>query len=66
VAAETCLVTVTDVRGIRHTVEVQAESLFEAAALEVRVHEPAVTHALASTAKTPRRSRILGVTPEAD
>jgi hypothetical protein len=65
-AAKTCLVTVTDGRGVRHTVEVQAESLFEAGALglsalkkdawtegigpgthlEVRVHEPAVTHTL--------------------
>jgi len=27
----TCTVTLTDVRGVRHSVEVQAESLFEAA-----------------------------------
>jgi hypothetical protein len=32
----TCLVTVTDVRGIRHTVEVQAETLYEAAALALQ------------------------------
>ena len=32
----TCAVSFADVRGIRHTVEVQAESLFEAAILAVR------------------------------
>jgi hypothetical protein len=32
-AVQTCSVTFTDPRGIRHTVEVLAESLFEAAAL---------------------------------
>ena len=31
-----CAVSFADVRGIRHTVEVQAESLFEAAILEQR------------------------------
>lgn len=31
-----CAVSFADVRGIRHTVEVQAESLFEAAILAVR------------------------------
>ena len=31
-AARTCLVTVTDLRGIRHSVEVKAETVFEAAA----------------------------------
>jgi hypothetical protein len=32
VAARTCIVTVTDLRGIRHSVEVTAESVFDAAA----------------------------------
>ena len=32
-AIQTCSVTVTDARGVRHTVDVTAESLFEAAAL---------------------------------
>lgn len=31
--ARNCLVTVTDVRGVRHSVEVQSESVFEAAVL---------------------------------
>jgi hypothetical protein len=37
VAAQVCSVSFTDTRGIRHAVEVQAESLFEAAILAVRV-----------------------------
>src|SRR4051812_38143214 len=32
-AGKTCLVTVTDVRGVLHTARVEAESLFEAAVL---------------------------------
>ncbi len=32
----TCLVTVTDCRGIRHTAEVRADSLFEAAGLAIQ------------------------------
>src|SRR5215216_6726151 len=36
VSLRTCAVSFADVRGIRHTVEVQAESLFEAAILGVR------------------------------
>jgi hypothetical protein len=32
-AAQTCTVSVTDSRGIRHSVEITAESLFEAAAM---------------------------------
>ena len=31
--ARNCLVTITDVRGVRHTVEVVAESVYEAAVL---------------------------------
>jgi hypothetical protein len=34
-AVQTCSVTVIDSRGVRHTVDVLAESLFEAAALGV-------------------------------
>jgi hypothetical protein len=33
VPARACLVTVTDIRGVRHTADVTAESLYEAAAL---------------------------------
>jgi len=33
----TCTVTFTDVRGIRHGVDVQAESLFEAAVLALQI-----------------------------
>jgi hypothetical protein len=36
VPVRTCAVSFADVRGFRHTVEVQAESLFEAAILGVR------------------------------
>lgn len=32
-AVQTCIVTLTDSRGVRHTVDVVAESLFEAAGL---------------------------------
>ena len=41
-----CAVSFTDVRGIRHTVEVQAESLFEAAILGVRAFrgDPWIEH----------------------
>jgi len=41
-----CAVSFADVRGIRHTVEVQAESLFEAAILGVRPmkDEPWIEH----------------------
>ncbi|HZW05288.1 MAG TPA: hypothetical protein VFF58_00130 [Candidatus Nitrosotalea sp.] len=35
--AKTCTVTVTDVRGSRHSVEILAESLFEAAALGLKL-----------------------------
>ena len=35
-----CAVSFADVRGIRHAVEVQAESLFEAAILGVRIGAP--------------------------
>jgi hypothetical protein len=37
VAARTCVVSFIDVRGIRHSAEVQADSLFEAVVLGVRV-----------------------------
>jgi hypothetical protein len=37
IPARDCLVTLTDIRGIRHTVEVRAESLFEAACLALQV-----------------------------
>jgi hypothetical protein len=42
----TCVVSFADVRGIRHTVEVQAESLFEAAILAVRTfkRDPWIEH----------------------
>ncbi len=36
-AARTCVVSFIDVRGIRHSAEVQADSLFEAVVLGVRV-----------------------------
>jgi len=41
-----CAVSFADVRGIRHTVEVQAESLFEAAILGVRTFrgDPWIEH----------------------
>jgi hypothetical protein len=41
-----CAVSFADVRGIRHTVEVQAESLFEAAVLAVRTFkgDPWIEH----------------------
>jgi hypothetical protein len=41
-----CAVSFADVRGIRHTVEVQAESLFEAAILAVRTFrgDPWIEH----------------------
>ena len=41
-----CAVSFADVRGIRHTVEVQAESLFEAAVLGVRTFssDPWIEH----------------------
>jgi hypothetical protein len=41
-----CAVSFSDVRGIRHTVEVQAESLFEAAVLGVRTFrsDPWIEH----------------------
>ena len=41
-----CAVSFADVRGIRHTVEVQAESLFEAAILGVRIFrgDPWIEH----------------------
>lgn len=39
-ALRTCLVSVTDLRKIRHSVEVQAESLYEAAVLGLQIlHE---------------------------
>lgn len=37
VGVRTCVVSFTDVRGIRHAAEVQADSLFEAVVLGVRV-----------------------------
>ena len=45
-AIRICAVSFADVRGIRHTVEVQAESLFEAALLAVRTFrvEPWIEH----------------------
>lgn len=36
VAMASCIVSFVDTEGIRHTVEVEAESLFEAAALAIR------------------------------
>ena len=36
VPPKTCLVTVVDVRGVRHTAEVMSETLFEAAVLGLR------------------------------
>jgi hypothetical protein len=36
VPAKTCLVTVVDIRGVRHTAEVMSETLFEAAVLGLR------------------------------
>src|SRR5688572_25495211 len=46
VSVRTCAVSFADVRGIRHTVEVQAESLFEAAILGVRAFrgDPWIEH----------------------
>lgn len=40
-AVQTCSVTVTDISGIRHTVEVSAESLFEAAAQAIAIFRKA-------------------------
>ena len=49
VTLRVCAVSFADVRGIRHTVEVQAESLFEAAILGVRTFkgDPWIEHATA-------------------
>src|SRR5256885_3826339 len=46
VSVRVCAVSFADVRGIRHTVEVQAESLFEAAILGVRTFsgDPWIEH----------------------
>jgi hypothetical protein len=46
VALRVCAVSFSDARGIRHTVEVQAESLFEAAILAVRMFrgDPWIEH----------------------
>ena len=57
---KTCTVTVTDVRGSRHSVEILAESVFEAAALGLKllrddgwVDEPGPATRLEIQAKTP-------------
>ena len=57
---KTCTVTVTDVRGSRHSVEILAESLFEAAALGLKllrddgwVEKPGPATRLEIQAKTP-------------
>ena len=58
--AKTCTVTLTDVRGARHSVEVLAESLFEAAVLGLKllredgwVDKPGPATRLEVQAKTP-------------
>ena len=57
---KTCTVTMTDVRGSRHSVEILAESVFEAAALGLRllrddgwVDKPGPATRLEIQAKTP-------------
>ena len=57
---KTCTVTVTDVRGSRHSVEILAESVFEAAALGLKllrddgwVDKPGPATRLEIQAKTP-------------
>jgi hypothetical protein len=57
---KTCTVTVTDVRGSRHSVEILAESVFEAAALGLKllrddgwVDKPGLATRLEIQAKTP-------------
>jgi hypothetical protein len=51
VSLRICAVSFVDVRGIRHTVEVQAESLYEAAILGVRTfkNDPWVEHVGSAT-----------------
>jgi hypothetical protein len=43
VPAKTCLVTVVDIRGVRHTAEVMSETLFEAAVLGLRARLDAMS-----------------------